>query len=191
MFAKKTADAAEKKPTDHTSSQEAPTAAPAPDELQQLKAKCDEYLNGWKRAQADYINYKKETEKKQSELIQFATMGFILELLPVLNNFKAALRQMQKNSAAQKELEGFQLIKKQLEDLLKSVGIEEIKEVKEFNPEFHEAVAHEHKEGAKEGEIIEFLQSGYTMHGKVVEAAKVKVAKSVPSDNKGQKAPEK
>lgn len=148
-------------------------------EIKKLQQKCEEYLNGWKRAQADYINYKKETEKKQFELIQFATMGFILELLPILNNFQTALAQMEKNSTAKQELQGLQLIKKQLEDLLKSAGIEQMKQENQFNPEFHEAVAHEHKEGAKEGEIIEFLQPGYTMHGKVVEPAKVKVAKSV------------
>jgi molecular chaperone GrpE len=68
--------------------------------------------------------------------------------------------------------------KKPIEDFLKQLGIEEIKTVGEkFNPEFHEAASHEEKEGFETDTIFEEVKAGYTLHGKVIYPAKVKVAK--------------
>ena len=147
-------------------------------QLALLQQQADEYLDGWKRARADYQNYKKETEKRNTELIQFANASLVAELLPIYNHFKLALAHIPE---AQKKVEwvvGFEYIHRQLTDFLKNLGIEEIKTVSEkFNPDIHEAVAHEAKDGFAADVIFEEVSPGYTLHGSVVVPAKVKVAK--------------
>jgi len=151
-------------------------------ELDQLKAQCDEYLNGWKRAKADYINFKKETEDKQKMLFEFANAALLMEILPIYDNLKKALlsmdnEQLTMNNEFKARVEGIKQIKRQFEDLLKDYGIEEIKTVGEkFNPEFHEAISREKKEGVAADMIISEASAGYLMKGKVLVPAKVIVA---------------
>ena len=63
-------------------------------ELEIVQKQAEEYLNGWKRAKADYINFKKETEKKQKELIEFATAGLLLELFTLVDQFKQNFKEL-------------------------------------------------------------------------------------------------
>lgn len=147
-------------------------------DLELASKKAEEYLDGWKRAKADYLNLKKETEKRQQEIVQFASFALICELLPIYDHFKLALSHVPKDQNEAEWVKGFFHVKNQLQDLFKRLGIEEIKTVGEkFNPEFHEAVIHEKKEGFKTDMILEEVKSGYTWHGKVIQPAKVKVAK--------------
>ena len=147
-------------------------------ELAALAKKAEEYLNGWKRAKADYQNFKKETEKRQAEIIQFANAALLAELLPIYNNFKLAGQHI---SADQKDLEwvkGFDHIQKQFTAFFGQLGLTEIKTVGEkFDPDWHEAVVHEAKEGFGPDIIFEEVSPGYKLHGKLLQAAKVKVAK--------------
>jgi len=146
-------------------------------ELEIAKQKMEEYLNGWKRAKADYINLKKETEKKQGEMIQFANAAMILEILPIYDNFKLAWQHIpQEHKKNDEWLKGIEQIKKQFAELLKNMGIEEIKTVGEkFDPEIHEAVAKEKKEDMESDTIFEEIKGGYKLYDKVLEPAKVKV----------------
>ncbi|RJR31663.1 nucleotide exchange factor GrpE [Candidatus Parcubacteria bacterium] len=147
-------------------------------QLEECRKKSEEYLNGWKRAKADYINYKKEKEKEFIDLVKFANAGLILELLPILNNFKEARKHLPKELENSEWVKGVFSIKRQLKDMLKNLGIEEIRTVGEkFDPAMHEAVAEEVKEGIPAGQIIEEVKPGYKLHEKVIQAAKVKVAK--------------
>lgn len=148
------------------------------DELELAKKKIDDYLNGWKRAKADYINFKRETEKREIEMIKFANAAMILEILPIYNNFKLAWRHIPEEHRKNDEwLKGIEQIKNQFATFLKNLGIEEIKTVGErFNPEFHHAVSKEKAEGRESGTILEEVGAGYKMHDKVIEPAKVKVA---------------
>jgi len=147
-------------------------------ELELARKKAEEYLDGWKRAKADYLNFKKDTEKRQIEIIQFANAALVAELLPVFDHFKLALKHAPKDQEKLDWVKGFFHIKKQFDDFLNSLGIEEIKTIGEkFNPEIHEAVSHEEKEGFRSDVIFEEVKSGYTLHGKVIYPAKVKVAK--------------
>ena len=57
-------------------------------QIEDLKKQCDEYLNGWKRAKADYINLKKEAEEKQGTLLDFATASFVVQIIPIYDNLK-------------------------------------------------------------------------------------------------------
>lgn len=127
-----------------------------------------EYLAGWQRAKADLINYKKEQEAKISEIFKFANEGLVLEILPVLDSFELAMKHSKDN--------GVEQIYNQLKNILKSHGIEEIQAIGEkFNPEFHESVGE--VEGKEQGIIVEEIQKGYTLNGKVIRASKVKINK--------------
>ncbi|MDD5039883.1 MAG: nucleotide exchange factor GrpE [Patescibacteria group bacterium] len=147
-------------------------------ELQKTQQRMEEYLDGWKRAKADYLNLKKESEKREKEIVQFANAGLILELMPIYDNFKLAWQHIpEEHRKNDTWLKGIEHIKRQFADLLKNLGIEEIKTVGEkFDPEFHDAVAKEKREGAVPGTIIEEVKGGYKLYDKVLEHAKVKVA---------------
>lgn len=161
----------------------------------------EEYLNGWKRAKADYLNLKKENETASAELAQFVAGGMLMKFLPIYDVLKRACREMPSTGSGNKLfpesfdavqdklhaervegqtiqiegwMEGILNIKKQFEEVFKKFGVEEIKSVGEkFNPEFHEAISRQKKDGVESDIIIEEVGGGYTMHGKVILAAKV------------------
>jgi len=151
-------------------------------EIEELKKQVEEYLAGWQRAKADYINFRKETESKQQMIFEFANAALLMEFLHIYDNLKKAMLSMNNEQfTVNNELkawgEGIKQIKKQFEDLLKDYGIEEIKTVGEkFNPEFHEAISKEKKESVAPDTIISESSSGYLLKGKVLVAAKVIVA---------------
>lgn len=130
-----------------------------------------EYLTGWQRAKADYINLQREHEQKIAGYYKFANEGLILELLPVLDSFEAAI----KNGGD----DGTKQLYNQLLCILKSNGLEPIKALGEkFNPKFHEVIEASPEQGrVTELTIIEEIQKGYKLHDKVIRASKVKIGK--------------
>ena len=117
--------------------------------ITELEKKRDEYLNGWKRAQADYQNLVKEFEGRRNDYVRFANANLIIELLPILDNFKAAFNQIPEVEKNSPWVTGFQYIKKQLEDFLTREGVETIKTVGEpFDHVLHEIVDEEVVENA-------------------------------------------
>ncbi|MDX9893351.1 MAG: nucleotide exchange factor GrpE [Patescibacteria group bacterium] len=147
-------------------------------ELVLLKQKAQEYLDGWKRAKADYSNFKKEQDKRIENIVQFANAGLLAELLPIFDHFKLAIKHVTQDQVKQDWVLGFIHIKKQFDEFLGRLGIKEIETVgQKFDPQFHEAVSHEEYEGFEPDIIFEEVKAGYTLHDKVINPAKVKVAK--------------
>jgi len=133
-------------------------------ELEELRNKSEEYLAGWKRERADFINYKKEEAERVSNLIKFANEDLIFKILPVLDNLLLAQTHINDD--------GLMQVIKQFEDFLKQEGIEQIKVLdKKFDPNLMEAI-----EGEGENVSEEILR-GYTMHDKLIRPAKVKIIK--------------
>lgn len=134
-------------------------------ELEDLKKQRDEYLAGWQRSRADFINYKKEEMERIAGLVEYSQAGFLRKLLPLLDTVEYAER-----------MEGPLQIGKLLREFLKSQGVEELKaEQEKFNPEVHEAVGE--AEGEKQGIVSEVVEKGYLLGGKLLRPAKVKVIK--------------
>ena len=132
--------------------------------------KCEEYLNGWKRERADFLNYKKDEMERIAQLVNYSNEELILKIIPILDNIYLAETHVPEELKNNKWIEGFNQIKNQLCDFLKKQGIEAIKTVGEkFDPNFMEAV-----EGGGE-KVSEEVQRGYTMNGKIIRVAKVKV----------------
>jgi molecular chaperone GrpE len=142
--------------------------------------KCEEYLNNWKRERADFLNYKKDEIERILSLVKHSTEKFVLNLLPILDNIYLAEKHLPENDEFKN---GFLQIKKQLEEFLRKEGIEEIKSVGEkFDPNFMEVVGEADQNGespssAESGAVAEEIQKGYTMNGRVLRPAKVKITK--------------
>ncbi|MDO8669247.1 MAG: nucleotide exchange factor GrpE [Candidatus Buchananbacteria bacterium] len=148
------------------------------EELEEAKIQIAENLAGWQRAQADYANFKKETESRQKDVIEFANAAFMAEVLPIYNHFKLALGHIPKEQMKLDWVVGLAHIKKQFQDFLRKYKIEEIKTIGEkFDHNFHEAVAYEEKEGYESDIVFAEVQPGYTLGDKILVPAQVKVAK--------------
>lgn len=148
------------------------------EELEKLKEEAERCLNNWKRAQADLENYKKEIEKEKEEWIKFANLSLVIDLLPILDNLRKAIDQFTPSLDSNQQtawIEGVKNIKKQFEDLLKKIGVEEIKISPEekFNPEIHQAVGKERIEGKEKGIILKELERGYRIYQRIIRPTKV------------------
>lgn len=146
-------------------------------QLKEVTEEKDEYLNSWKRDLANYINYKnKECERTQDIVISVKEIMFS-KLIFILDNMSLAEKSIDKKLKDNTSVKGLLMIKKQLEDFLRSEGLEEINEAKvNFNPEIHEVL--EEVESSEDSQkVIEIIQKGYKINGKVLRPAKVKIIK--------------
>lgn len=152
-----------------------PIVAELEQELTEARQQRDEYLGGWQRSKADFMNYKKEEVKHLDDIARYGTEGIIKELLSLLHTFDLALKDMEKNGVVDK---GISLLRSQLEDILKRRGVEkiEIGEGDMFDPATAEAMMEVVALGPP-GSIVEVMEPGYRLHNKVIRAAKVSIAK--------------
>ncbi len=163
--------------------QETEQPEPAGQQQARLEAENQELREALLRKQADFENYRRRMQKDKEEAIQFANRSLISELLEVLDNFERALdsHQQDKDSGpAMKGLfEGLELVEKQLRDTLSGRwGLQPIDCVgQEFDPNMHEALMMEESTECEVATVLENFQTGYTLHGKVLRPARVKVAK--------------
>jgi len=150
--------------------------------LSEEKAKVESYLANWKRAQADFMNFKRRAEQERSETIQFANSALILNLLPVLDDLERALENISGKLAGLTWVDGIVLIYRKLKAILEGHGLTEIKALGEpFDPVLHEAVLYGEGE---EGRVIQELQKGYKLRDRVLRPTLVKVGKG--KENSGQ-----
>ena len=143
--------------------------------LAEEKAKAEDYLASWQRAQADFINFKRRTEQERNETVKLASATLMLNLLPVLDDLERALENVSGKLAGLTWVDGVHLIYRKLQAILEGHGLSEIKALGEpFDPNLHEAVLHGEGE---EGKVIEELQKGYKLHDRVLRPTMVKVGK--------------
>jgi len=138
-------------------------------------------LDGWKRCQADFENHKKRQAESQKDMMKYLTEGIVMQVLPVLDNFRISTEHVPEDQKNSPWVVGIMHIQKQLTDVLKDNGVEEIetKAGDEFDPNIHEAVgnderAEENKE-EKKNKVAKVILHGYKMGGKVVRPVRVQV----------------
>ncbi|MFA6383000.1 MAG: nucleotide exchange factor GrpE [Parcubacteria group bacterium] len=146
---------------------------------EELIKTADKYLDNWKRCQANFENYKKRQVKDSMDLIRYSNENLIMQIIPVLDNFNASLAHVPEDKKDNAWVTGITYIKKQLEDILKNNGVDEV-EVKagdKFNPEIHEAIKQESEKDGQEfkNKIMKVAQNGYKINGKVIRPARVVV----------------
>ena len=148
-------------------SEELKREAPESDPLQELT----ELLQ---RTQANFENYRKQTEKRIEDIKQMAAKDVIVQLLPLIDNFELAL----KNAHVHPEefVKGIELIYSQLSGVLQQVGVKPIMTEKTtFDPYLHEALL-KVESSQPANTILEEFQRGFTLHGQVIRHARVKIS---------------
>ena len=145
------------------------------DEVEEkLNSEIEELKNQLLRLQADFVNYKNRTEREKSNSIILANEGLILKLLPVLDNFNRAFTHV---NVEDETVKGFVMIKEQFEAILKSEMVEEIEsDGVVFDPNLHNAVMTESKDGVDSGIVLETFEKGYKIKDKVIRPSMVKVS---------------
>jgi len=145
-------------------------------QLIEKEALIEDYYNRLARAQADYENLKRRMNEEREKLTNYAAENLITGILPVLDNFQRALENQK--DCSDEFVAGVEMIYKQLQDVLKKDGVEEMNPLGEdFDPNKHEAVMQVESEEYEENKIIEVLRKGYILKDKVIRPAMVKVAK--------------
>jgi molecular chaperone GrpE len=152
----------------------APSQAPLGDEASSLAAERDEAIDRWKRAAADFDNYKKRAAREREEYISLANERLVKELLPILDDLERALTAAAEHEEAALE-EGVRLVYRSLASVLERQGLRAIATDGRFDPHVHEALLSQPSE-ADEGSVIDVVQKGYTIGDRVVRPARVIVS---------------
>ncbi len=152
-------------------------------ELEKLKEDFVALENQLKRAVADYQNLEKRVAEGRSELMTWASGNLILQILPSLDHLEKALEGANESEKASGWFKGVEMSVKQLQEILKNEGLEQIKADGQFDPILHEAVDTrdpsdaEAMGGKGEGSILEIVRKGYNLNGKVLRPAQVVVGR--------------
>ena len=152
-----------------------PQEEPQDTAADECKRERDEYLDGWKRAKADLINYKREESERISYAMKTGHERVMKDVIAVLDSMDLGLLSLADDNPAKK---GMFLIKAQLEDSLKRHGLERIavEAGETFDPLKHEAVGMI-ESAFPDGAVAEEVERGYSLYGKVVRPCRVRVSK--------------
>ena len=147
-------------------------------EISEHEEKLKELTDDLQRLQAEFENFKKRNEKENQDFQEYANAALIAEFLPILDSFDQALNALEKAEGLSKEqaVEGTRKLQEQVTTLLAQKGLEEINaEGEKFNPSIHDCLLKEDCQGKEDGMVLEELQKGYLLKGKLLRPAKVKV----------------
>jgi molecular chaperone GrpE len=144
----------------------------------ELKQQRDDYYDRLLRKTAEFDNYRKRTDRERIQLSEAAAADLIEELLPIVDDMERALKADAGSEATEAIRRGVELIHKQLLETLRKRGVRPIESLgADFDPHFHQAVAHEAADGRREGEVVEEFSRGYMLGDRLLRPAMVKVAK--------------
>jgi molecular chaperone GrpE len=160
------------------SSADASSADPE-DALAGLQADLDRFRDLALRSQADFENYKKRAAREKEDAVKYANSSLLQRLVSILDNFELGLAAAKTESHQSPIYSGMVLVQKQLNDLLEENGLQAIEaEGKKFDPNVHEAIAHEPGE-APEGTVIRQARRGYRFKDRLLRPARVVVSSGV------------
>lgn len=157
-------------------------------EIDELRRKSKEHLEDLKRLQAEFENYKKRAAKEREETIQLATVRLVKELLLLADNFERALANSKNTNDSDSQSQGLKMMYWQLMDILKGEGVTEIETRCKLDPFQHEAMTKVDDPDREDDEIIECVQKGYKMRGKVIRPARVVVCRREDPAESGEKS---
>ncbi len=148
------------------------------DELKTARKERDEYLTGWQRAKADFINARTEEEKSRAEFLKSANKELILDILASADSFDMAFANKESWEKVDKNWRtGVEYIYSQLLNTLEQYGLKQLNPVGEsFDPNIHTSVESIPVEKEEDDhKILEVVQKGYTLNGALIRSPKVKV----------------
>jgi len=147
-------------------------------ELKEAQAKTDEYLDGWQRSRAEFVNFRKRMERDQATASQIATGNIVKHFLDVVDDLDRALKNRPQDEEGANWASGIDLIYRKLLTNLEAEGVQVIQaEGQFFDPSLHEAISHEDHPDLESGQVIATVQQGYTLGERVLRPARVRVAR--------------
>jgi molecular chaperone GrpE len=130
------------------------------------------------RARADLDNFRKRSLREKEDAIRYANNGLLEKLLPVIDNFELGLDAARNATDAASVLQGMSMVQRQLQDFIRSQGLEEVlADGEAFDPNKHDAVSQEFSAEVPEGKVIRQVRKGYKLKDRLLRAASVIVSK--------------
>ncbi|MBI2000769.1 MAG: nucleotide exchange factor GrpE [candidate division NC10 bacterium] len=134
------------------------------------------------RLHAEFENYKKRMVREKAEFLKFAHEGLILEFLPILDNLERALASARAEAGSTPLLEGLEMIARLFRSVLEKAGVRPMEALGQpFDPGYHQAVAQVESSDQDANLVVEEIQKGYLIEGRVLRPAMVKVSRAVSS----------
>ena len=154
--------------------------------------KCKDYLEGWKRAKADYANLEKQSEKSRLDYIAFANQNLLQEILPAIDQYETALEFIPdiknipepEKTQIQNWITGIKAVKQLWEQMFEEIGLKRITESDKFDPTMHNAVGKEVDKNKPADSILKVVQPGWMLKNKVLRPSKVIVNSPVENQEK-------
>ena len=145
-------------------------------EINSLKKERDDFKNIAARAQADLVNYRNRIKVELSEIESRGKKTVSLKVLSVIDELELAIDSVTKNASLDLMLEGLKSIREKFRTIFESENIQEITEIEDFDPVFHEAVLTTETDEHEPGSIIKILRKRYIMNSDVIRPAQVEIA---------------
>jgi molecular chaperone GrpE len=163
--------------------QRSTSSAPAPDQIDEddpiagLRADLDRFRDLAMRSQADFENYKKRSAREKEEAIKYANASLLEKLVSIVDHFELGLEAARGENEKSPIYSGMSLVLKQLQDFLAENGLQPIDAVgQEFDPNLHEAIAHEPSDEIPEGAVIRQTRRGYRLKDRLLRPSAVVVS---------------
>jgi molecular chaperone GrpE len=156
---------------------DAPEAAQPEDDTDGLQADLDRFRDLALRSQADFENYKKRAAREKEEAIKYANSSLLEKLIAIVDNFELGLEAARAEGEKSPIFSGMSMVLKQLMDFLADSGLQPIDATgRKFDPNLHEAIAHEPSDEVPEGTIIRQTRRGYKMKDRLLRPSSVVVS---------------
>ncbi|MFC4618045.1 nucleotide exchange factor GrpE [Camelliibacillus cellulosilyticus] len=142
-----------------------------------LEKDIQDLTNRLLRVQADYDNFRRRTREEREKERQYRAQSIVEDLLPVLDNFNRALDTKAENEESRAIIKGMEMVFRQFQDALIKEGVKEIAALGEpFDPNKHQAVMQVESDDHESNTVVEVLQAGYELNGRVIRPSMVKVS---------------
>jgi molecular chaperone GrpE len=148
----------------------------------ELAQEIEKHKDAALRARADLDNYRKRVAREKEDAIRYANNSLLESLLPIVDNFELGLEAAKNAKDASGIVQGLEIVRKQLEDFLRDHGVEVVNAVGDpFDPNLHEAVAHEPNAEIDEGTVVRQIRRGFKLKDRLIRPATVVVSKGPPA----------
>ena len=170
-------DAERKEPAPKETESPNPEVEQNEDDSEALQADLQRFRDLALRSQADFENYKKRSAREKEEAIKYANSSLLEKLISIVDNFELGLQAAKAESEKSPIFSGMSMVLKQLMDFLADSGLQPIDAVgQKFDPNLHEAIAHEASDEVAEGTVIRQTRRGYRMKDRLLRPSSVVVS---------------
>ena len=168
----------EKQETQEQLPEEADEVTLLRERLAEAQSQAQEYLDGWQRARAEFVNYRRREEQRRQALEQEIPARVVSKFPPVLDDMDRAFQAIPEEARDSAWVEGLAMVKRKFHAVLEKEGLSlmEVKPGDRFDPNYHEAVTHEPSDEFDAGQIVEVVQQGYMLNDSVLRPALVRVS---------------